>query len=197
MESKDKKPGKWIMIIFLIMIIVGFTIPGFLNIGNENQQYSEQRICKTDADCYLMCDDQPIEVLCSQNLCQQNSCTDKSYYAFNQTPKNIKLSFEIKNQKINLENRSLPSDLFVKVNGTQLKVFSTNLFFAQILEKLNIKMDSQCLYIDLDKYCQNNDNEQNYNPKLEMFVNGKESFSSGNYLPEDGDDIKVVYKEEK
>ena len=72
MGKKDKKLfSKILLILFLLMIVLGFTLPGFLEFDEETQ-YIEPRICQNDADCYLMCEDIPVEVLCSQNLCQKN-----------------------------------------------------------------------------------------------------------------------------
>lgn len=188
MREKEKKTGKWVVIVFLVMLVIGFTVPGFLNFGDEGQQYIEPRICQTDADCYLMCEDKPVEVLCSQNLCQQNSCTEKTHLSFNETPKNVQLAIEISGQKLNVANRSNSADMFVKIGGQDdLQVFSQNLPLSTILEKFKLKLDAQCLNTMDNQYC------QNQGKKLEVFVNDKPSFAFGNYLPEDGDKIKIVY----
>lgn len=187
MIQKEKKAGKWLMILFLAMIVIGFTIPGIIQFGDEDQQYIEPRICQTDADCYLICDDKPVEVLCSQNLCQQNSCKEKVYYAFNATPKNIQLKIEINSQKLDLVNRSVSANLFVKIEGDNLRAFSQSLSLNQVLEKFKLKLDAQCLNTIDNQYCQKE------GKKLELFVNDKPSYAFGNYLPEDGDKVKIVY----
>lgn len=188
MIQKEKKAGKWVVIIFLVMLVIGFTVPGFLNFGDEGQQYLEPRICKTDADCYLMCKDKPLAILCSQNLCQQNGCSEKTYLSFNETPNNIQLVVEINGQKLDLKNRSNSADMFVKLDGQEvLQVFSQNLPLSTILEKFKLKIDAQCLNTGDNQYCQKTDQ------KLEVFVNDKPSFAFGNYLPEEGDKIKIIY----
>lgn len=176
------------MLLFLAMIVIGFTIPGIIQFGDEDQQFVEPRICQADADCYLMCNDFPTKVLCSQNLCQQNSCNEKTYFDFNETPKNIRLTVEISGQKLDLENRSNSADLFVKIDAQgNLRVFSRNMPLSAILEKFRLKLDAQCLNTGDDQYCQNE------GKKLELFVNDKQSYAYGSYLPEEGDLIKIVY----
>ncbi len=187
MREKEKKTGKWVVIVFLVMLVIGFTVPGFLNFGDEGQQYIAPRICQTDADCYLMCDDKPVEVLCSQNLCQQNGCSEKTYLSFNETPKNIQLTVEINGQRLDLVNRSISANLFVKIDGDNLQAFSQSLSLNKILEKFKLNLDAQCLNTVDNQYCQKADK------KLEVFVNNKPSFAFGNYLPENGNQIKIVY----
>jgi hypothetical protein len=164
--AKDKKLfSKILLILFLIMIVLGFTLPGFLEFDDENQ-YVEPKICQTDADCYLMCDDNPIEVLCSQNLCQQNSCTEGSYYTYTEEAVTFSLEVEIDDELIDLDNQSNDKDIFVKFDN-DVKLYSS-LNINHVLEKLGL------------------------NSKFNLFVNDEESYDY-TYLPQEGDKVMVVY----
>jgi len=172
MDQKRKELlRKIVLLTVLIMIAVGFTIPAALQLGGEESSFAEPRICQNDAECYLMCNDLPVKVLCSANLCQQNSCTEQSYYAFNSTPVNFKLAVEQSGKKINLDNRTNAQDIFIKFNGDNVQVFSSRIILKQILEKVGFT---------------NND--------FTLTVNGEQSYSYENYLPEEGNVLKVVYK---
>jgi hypothetical protein len=53
-----------------------------------------------------------------------------------------------------------------------------------VLEKVNIIFDTQCLTFDLKQYCSSD---------LHMTVNGENSTAFGNYIPKEGDVIKIEY----
>ena len=88
MKQKSKSLiRKTIVIVFMALIVLGFTVPGFLHSNDENNNYAvEPRLCKTDAECYLTCDDLPVKVLCAENICQQNSCEEYAIFEFTEPP---------------------------------------------------------------------------------------------------------------
>lgn len=195
MVLKDKKEErrilirKIVIITFLVMVVIGFTVPGILDFGDE-QQYVPPRMCQNDADCYLECEELPVAALCSQNLCAQNSCEEKAFYPYNATPVAFTLGVKINGKSLNLANRSNAQDFFVKFSGTAenepVAVYASNLALKDILEKARVQMSGLCV-ITNQSYC-TNDKEQ-----LQLFVNGNASYSYGEYVPQEGDKVEVVY----
>ena len=163
--AKDKKLlSKIMLIFFMLMIAAGFTIP-VLDFGNE-QQVVEPRICQADADCYLICEDNPVKVLCSQNLCQQNACTESSYYPFKESP----ISFKLRVENTPTVLFTTLDDVFVIYDGVNAQFYSTGMSLGNLFERMVL-----------------------INQEYEMFVNGEQSYSFANYVPEEGDEIRVVY----
>lgn len=182
------------MIIFLVLVVIGFTVPAFLYQTEDETMAAEPRVCQTDSDCYLFCDEKPVLVLCSQNLCQQNSCTEKSYFAFNDTPRLIQLELEINRTKIDLVNLSNPNHFFVRLNQGQLELHNLHLSLNQILEKFSSSLNGQCLTVASRQYCPSSPTaNQKYNYSLQIMVNGVQNYAYGNYIPEEGDKIKIQY----
>ncbi len=189
MAFQQKRFSKVIMILFLIMIVLGFSVPLF-NLGGRSPQESpaaEPRLCQADSDCYLICDDTPMEVLCSQNLCQQNDCEEAAVFPYAASPLPFDLTIKVKGKEINLINRSNAKDLFVTFNDEKIEVHSLEFPLALILEKVNIGLTSECLFLGKEKYC----NDENKTVRLE--VNGEESFRYGEYVPKEGDKIEIRY----
>ncbi len=179
MAKTEKLFSKIVMIIFLVMLVLGFVIPAVLN-NSSSDSVVEPRMCTTDADCYLFCEDQPVNVLCLQNLCLVNSCEEKSYYEYNQNP----VSFTINIQNITLEERSNGRNIFVTFSGNKVQSFSQKLPLYYLLEKADIILDTQCLTFDKKQYCSSD---------LLMKVNGTASTAFGNYIPKEGDVIELSY----
>jgi len=176
------------LLIFLGMIIIGFTIPGFINnIDTNNQKAVEPRLCQTDAQCYLTCNDKPLATLCTKNLCAQNSCSEPTYYPLKESPLTFSLGIEINGKKIDLINQTKSENFFVKYTAAQVQLFTSGLNLNQALEKINAKLNSQCLYIDNTNYCTNEKN------KLIILANGNETYAGGDFVPLEGDKIKIVY----
>src|SRR3989338_6238870 len=132
-QKKQQRFRQIAMIIFLVLIVLGFTITGFLNPPDSVVQIAEPRLCHTDVDCYLFCDETPKEVLCSQNLCQQNSCEEASYYAFKETPLQFSLMVELENETLSLQNRSSSQNLFVTFNDPTVSLKVTKRFWELLL----------------------------------------------------------------
>lgn len=163
--------SKILMLALLVMIVLGFTVPGFLEL-DEGSESAEQRVCQADADCYLMCDDVPVKVLCSRNLCLQNSCSEESYYPYQDPGITFKLVVKNETDELDLVGLSDSKNIFVKFSGEKVKLFSSGLSLGHVLEKAGLVIDS----------------------KLgEVFVNNEKSYEYADYVPEEGDKVEVVY----
>lgn len=179
MAKTEKLFSKVVMIIFLVLLVLGFVVPAILN-TTSSDQIAEPRMCTTDADCYLLCDDRPVNVLCLQNLCLVNSCDEKSYYEYGEKP----ISFIVNIQNVTLEERANEKNVFVLFEGNQVQSFTSKLPLYYILEKANIILDTQCLTFDKKQYCSSD---------VVMTVNGTASTAFGNYVPQEGDVIELGY----
>ena len=179
MTKTEKLFSKVMIVVFLVMLVLGFVVPGILNSSSDSAAI-EPRICNTDADCYLVCEDKPVNVLCLQNLCLANSCEEKNYYEYDQSP----VSFTVQIENVTLEERSSEKDIFVKFAGNKAQVFTSKLPLYYILEKAAIILDTQCLTFDKKQYCGSD---------LQMRVNGNESTALGNYIPQEGDIVEINY----
>lgn len=186
MEDRRKLINKIIIIVFLVMLIIGFTVPTLLDLGNEQNQPAAQQICQADANCYLTCDDKPAAVICLQNLCQRNSCIEPDVYIYNTTPMVFNLGIEISGEKLELSNLTNSQNFFVKFEENKVSVFTSGLLLKDILEKAKISLTAQCITTN-QSYCSNVQN------KLQMQVNGTVSYSYGNYVPQNGDSVEIVY----
>ena len=190
MAKAEKLFSKIVVVLFLLMIIIGFTVPGFLNSPSNDRavQQAEQRICKSDPDCYLICDDNPVSVLCSQNLCSQNACDEYNLYSYQINPLTFSLNIEINGEKLNLTERIDDDNFFVTFDNQEVKVFSSSLTLNHILDKVSIVFNSNCLLIDNIIYC---DQESS---NLQLMINGEQSSSqTGFYIPEEGDNIALIF----
>ena len=178
--------GKIFMIAFLVMVVVGFTVPIVLNnITPDSNMYVEPRLCQSDVDCGLLCEDQPVMVLCGQNICQQNACTQQSYYPFTEKPVMFTLQVYAGNGTIDLASRADTKNFFVTVEKNTVKVYTSGLTLGQILEKVKVKMNGQCMMVD-QTYCTAEGHT------WVMQVNGEES-PLFEYTPQEGDTIELVY----
>ena len=65
-------------------------------------------------------------------------------------------------------------DIFVKLSGSSVSLFSSGLSLGQVLEKVGLKIDS-----DLGS----------------VFVNGEQNYAYSEFVPEDGDKVRIVYSE--
>ncbi len=176
------------MLIFLGLVVIGFSVPLF-NLGGDQTQptgNTEPRLCQQDADCYLMCDDKPVEVLCLQNLCQQNSCLEFNPFPYQSEPVTFSLNVLVDDSKdVSLASNS--NDLFVQFVSGEVRIFSSRLPLAAVLEKSGIQFVDQCLGINGTQYCTTTRN------RLELWVNGEQSFSYGSYIPRQDDRIELRY----
>ena len=181
--ASEKRWGRYGTYFLLGMMIIGFSFPGFLGV-DEGQTYVEPRLCQNDASCYLLCDDRPIEVFCSQNLCQKNSCEEFGYYNYNQKPLTFELNIILNGNNSKLVQRS--GDLFIlfdsKFDRNKVDLHSSGLSLAHVLEKSDIFFENNCLNAKGQKYCDG-----------QMLVNGEESYSYGIYVPKENDSIELKF----
>tara|TARA_Y100000310_G_C20512000_1_gene729343 strand:+ start:521 stop:1042 length:522 start_codon:yes stop_codon:yes gene_type:complete len=169
-KKKREQLTKTLMVAFLLLVALGFMVPGFLDLGENNQQYAEPKICQTDSDCYLMCGEdntEPVEVFCAENLCQQNFCDEYTPFKYQQEP--VTFTLEISN--LTLTELSNSQDLFVKFSNDQVQMFTTGLSLDRILEKLNY----------------------NFNIPMTLEINGEESDYYGGYVPAEDDIIEILF----
>jgi len=172
-QQQKQLLSKILLLALIIMIVIGFTLPTFLNNEPQTQQ-AKRRICQTDSDCYLMCGEeknQPVSVICTENLCQQNSCEEWTPYPYQAEP----VTFELKIENLSLKNSSQAKDLFVKFEGSQVKVFTAGLSLERILEKLDYTFVGE---------------------QLELNINGDISSYYGGYVPQQDDKIEIRTVEE-
>lgn len=176
------------MIAFLVMIVLGFSVPLFNLGGNTDQSPPkvQPRLCQNDAECYLTCNNKPVEVLCQQNLCMQNACDEFNLYPYRQQVEEIALGVIINDVPIILQNRNA-QDLFVRFDGKVAQLHAQGLSLAAILEKAGIIFVEQCLTVEGTKYCPDADST------LEVLVNGEKTYLFGKYVPKEGDEIKIQY----
>ncbi len=185
-QNKWRKIGT---LIFLAMMVIGFSIPAFLDPTAREAavQQPNQKLCQTDADCYLLCDDKPVEILCSQNLCLHDSCGQNVYYRFTEIPLTFSLHIEVDEASITLGERNNPGNVFVRFKDDTIQVFSFGLSLRHILEKAGILLSSECLAVDGKQYC--NDDTK----RLQIMVNGNESSLYEKYVPQESDSVEIVY----
>ena len=168
-KKKDKLFSKILLLFLTVMIVLGFTIPAFMDQGQDT--FVEPKICLTDTDCYLMCGEdgyEPVTVLCSQNLCQQNSCEENNYYPFKSEA--ISFSLVVEKDGVSVDLVGSDKDIFVKFNGNIVSFYSSGLSLGHALEKANLETDFS-----------------------EIYVNGEENYAFSEFVPEEGDKVKIVY----
>ena len=188
MAKKQQLWAKIGLLLFLAMIIIGFTVPGFINnIDAQDLKPVEPRLCQTDAQCYLTCNDQPLAVLCTKNICSQNGCHEPTYYPLKDVPLTFSLIIETNGQKISFINRSKSEDFFVKYDHHQVKLFAVGLNLNQVMEKVNMRLSATCLHIATESYCSTGQHT------LKILANGNETYAGGDFIPLEGDQINIVY----
>ncbi|MBT4936187.1 hypothetical protein HOL21_00930 [Candidatus Woesearchaeota archaeon] len=188
-RKKSQRVYKIGMLVLLALIVLGFTIPGFIDPTGEDQQVNvEPRLCQSDADCYLLCDDVPEQVLCSQNMCVRNSCQEYDLYPYNLDAIQFSLAVFIDSDQIDITKNMNDQDSFITFDGTTVSVFSAGISLGHILEKVDVAFDSECIFVNSENYCRSNDAE------VSLFVNNEPSFEFASYVPENGDVVRVVYE---
>ena len=183
-ENRWKKP---LMIAFLIMVVLGFSVPLFNLGGNGNTppQNSPPRLCQSDADCYLTCGQIALTILCSQNLCVQNSCDELGLFPYLQPSKYLALEVVINGTGIPLENKNA-ADLFVRFSNGIVEGHGA-LPLSAIVEKAGVLLQDQCITISGKQYCSSAD------AKLNITVNGQNTYLFGQYVPQESDEIMIAY----
>ena len=187
-KKKNQKVKQIGVIVLLVLIALGFMIPGFINPTEEEETFSEPRLCQNDAECYLLCDDLPVASLCSQNMCMQNSCEEKAYYEYDlNNPLSFFLTIEVDGENIDFSENSNADDIFITFDESNVKLFSSGLALRHILDKVEIQINAQCIQIDSVNYCNNEEKE------LQIIVNEEPSGAFENFIPNEGDKVRVEY----
>lgn len=171
MVKSKQRITQVLMIVFLVLVVVGFTVPGFLNFGEETNTLAEPRICQNDAQCYLMCGEnqnEPVAVPCSQNLCLRNDCNEPSFYPYQSEP----ITFKLTVANLSLEKLSNPSNIYVVFKDDQVKIFTAGFSLAQILERINFDFSKKAMNVS---------------------INGEEAAYYPSYVPKEGDKIILTY----
>lgn len=174
-RKKENRFSKVVMLVILVMVTIGFTLPGFLEFGDEGGEVVgevEERVCQRDEDCYLMCDGSVVAVLCYQNMCKQNACFEESFYPFVEEPLTFELEMVVDGSEVDLEEKSNDKDVFVTFIGGEIQLFSSNLRLKHVLEKAGFVLGAE---------------------GVEVWVNGEQHYAYGEYRPKEGDKIKVIY----
>ncbi|MBT3298325.1 hypothetical protein HN385_05345 [archaeon] len=189
---------KWMKIVYLtlmVLVAAGFTLPGIMYFGGGSSDSNtvtvgNDRICSTDIECYLTCEGELKASLCYQNLCEINNCNEESNY--DSEGFTFNLNIEISGEHIDLSERSSEYNIFAEFSeisntGNEVNIHTDFLSMNQILEKVGMGLSSQCITIDGTTYCRSDSYD------LTFTVNGEESYSYGNVVPEEGDVIKITF----
>jgi hypothetical protein len=187
-----KKPqklfGKIVMVLFMAMIVVGFTIPGFLQNSDNSDTYAdeEQRICQTDPECYLDCGTEPVAVMCFQNLCQRNSCDGADYYPLTDAT-TFTLHVILNGEAVRLENYANTQNLFFAFEENTVRSFTDGAAIRHVLDTLGMAMDTQCIQALGQNFCTGDGGE------LMVTVNGEQNFAGEYLIPAEGDVIEILF----
>lgn len=197
MAKTEKLFSKIGMVVFLILIVLGFTVPGFINNSQSDPGTKlEPRICQSDSECYLICDEKPFPVLCAQNLCQQNEC-GVSYFEYQRgQPVTFELEVVVdsgtseipKVQALDLVTLNNPQNFFVTfAPDNKVNLFSSRINLNLVLDKVKVWLYDKCIKVDSISYCEND------KFLLSILVNNLESELAGSYIPQNGDKISISY----
>ncbi|HIJ11267.1 TPA: hypothetical protein HA278_04375 [Candidatus Woesearchaeota archaeon] len=191
-KKKDPKLfSKILVITLMVLLVLGFTVPGFLHGNQDTSQgtYVEPRFCQADANCYLTCDGAPLATLCSQNLCVQNSCEEGTLYPYVAVPTTFTLIVNANSSRVDLPSRMNEQNLFVTFADDTVSLFSTGMVLGQVLEKVNVVWANGCLSFGTVRYCEDESNA------IILTVNGEESGEGTYYQPQEGDLITISHQQ--
>ena len=177
------------MIIFLALIVLGFTVPGFIQGSDDptNAVTAESRLCNTDADCYLTCEDSPVQVMCNQNLCVQNACDEGNPYRYKEEATIFSLYINPEGTPLELNLYSNAKNIFVKFGAQSVDVYSFGLTLQHILEDVDMGLTDTCLIVGQQQYCTSNEKT------MKVLVNNEEREAGYNYVPQQDDVIVISY----
>ncbi len=170
--------------LFLVaLIVLGFTVPGFINpTDSPDKQNVEPRLCQTDSECYLTCDDLPVKVMCSGNICQQNSCDGYSLSPFRAVP----ITYSLKVLDFDLSKRVKQGDYFIQFSKDIVKQNTIGLSLPQVLEKASMQLTDGCLYVGDLSYCTGEEGV--------LSVTANDEPSTPGYYPQEGDVVVITYQ---
>ncbi len=184
------------VIVFLVFLVLGFTVPGiFFVVQDEEPLLSQPQpqlvLCRSDADCTLTCAEQAVPVLCYRNTCQQARCDDVSPVgSYGSAEHTVTLRLEVGNQTIAVADRfreTSNQSYITKTADGQLTTHAT-LTLAQVLDKLQIGLNGDCLFLDGKAYCRDQGD-------LTLLINGQANAPYADYVVQDGDDLLITYTE--
>lgn len=194
---------KWLKVTYLILMVLvaaGFTLPGIMYFGGGDSDSTtvtvgDDRICSTDSDCYLACGEELKMSLCYQNLCMDNSCNEERNYEYNETGYEFDLKIHVSGEIIDLSERANEKNFFTEFSSLSetkesnlVKIHTDFLSMNQILEKVGMSLNSQCLTINSTSYCRSD------SYKLSFTINGEDNYSYGNAVPEEGDLVEILFE---
>jgi len=172
----------------MFLIALGFMVPGFLNAPLSNEDggtYVEPRLCQSDNDCYLTCDNKPVKVLCSQNLCFQNSCKEYSPYQFIENAVSFSLDVQADNSNVNLIPQA--NNLFVTAEKGKINVHTYSLPLGVVLDRLGVTFTNTCAQINTNSYCV---------PEWNVSIIKNGNHSSLQAVALQDDDVKILIEKE-
>lgn len=184
------------VIVFLVFLVLGFTVPGiFFVVQDEEPLPSPPQpqlvLCRSDADCTLTCAEQAVPVLCYRNTCQQARCDDVSPVgSYGSAEHTVTLRLEVGNQTIAIADRfreTSNQSYITKTAAGQLTTHAT-LTLAHVLDKLQIGLNGDCLFLDGKAYCRDKGD-------LTLLINGQANAPYADYVVQDGDDLLIKYTE--
>lgn len=185
MRRKKEKSSFYKIIVYLLLILIaiGFTVPTFFD--SDEEENVQKRICRYDSDCYLTCENTPSAVMCYNNFCQRDSCNQKSIFPY--LAHNIKAELKIKiaGEKVNLTYLVNPNNFFIQFKEDSFTLFAPNLTINHVLDKLGMKLISNCLQTKEKTYCSDNNNQ------LIFKVNNQTAYSE--QIVKEGDKIIINY----
>lgn len=188
---------KYVLIALMAFIAIGFMLPGALYFGSEAGSDSDygngenDKICRFDTDCYLQCDDGLKTVMCNQNLCDINSCEQYQLFEYDPAGNSVEIKITIDGDELDLEDYLLftyDENFFVEFLGFDVTVHTTGLTLNNVLERIGMSLDSNCLNIGEESYCRSNEFE------LTLNVNDEENFYYGDYTLTKGDIVEIIYE---
>lgn len=177
------------MAIFVVLLVLGFTLPGFVNQQGESDVVVpvEPRLCQADVDCYLTCDGQPQPALCAQNLCQQNACEEFAVYDYQKVPKTFSLRVNV--DGVDKGFQSQEGDFFITAENSLVSLHTQRLPLGFIMEKLQVPVNPPCIWIENTPFCVDEIS------KIQFIVNGQEQPLNFNYIPQENDVVEIVFPE--
>lgn len=165
-----------LIIVILVFIIIGFTLPGILY--NSEEKAIEKRFCSNDIDCGLLCE-KPRAVPCLNNFCLINSCSEQNpfgeIYSQNKT---FVFKITLKGETINLS--SPPNKIFVKTNGQKITLYS-DLPLSYLFQAFGLNYYQECLSLGNQTFCDLVSSVNNQTQPLDL-----------NYVPLENDLIEII-----
>ncbi len=190
-----EKRKKLYIIIFLVLLVIGFVFPGvfFFAGSDQNQvQIIEPRLCTADADCWLTCDGKPEAAFCFQNLCIKNACEELSSIGeLSSAGGSMELDIILNDKPLDLsQQKYLRKSDFVRLEEDgKVHFYATGIALAHLLDTLGMAFTDQCLVLDTkESFCI--DNIRTFN----MTVNGEPNYYFGSYVLNEGDEIVLIYE---